>query len=420
MIAWPRSPRRSAARCVGGAADIAGDRAGRVRLPQGRRRAGCSSPSPGRTRGRPRLRRRRGGGRRGGGARHPADRRAPTIVVADCLAAMGALARAVVDRLPDLTVVGDHRLVRQDLHQGPDRPAAGPARPDGRAGRLVQQRAGPAAHRAAGRRRTPGSWCWRWAPADRGTSPTCAGSPRPAIGVVVNVGVAHIGEFGSVDAIAPAKGELVEALPADGLAVLNADDPRVRAMARPDRAPGRCWSARRPTPTLRADEVELDERGRASFTLRTPEGEAAGDAPRQRPAPGGQLARSRRPWPGRSGCRWPSWARPWAICGSSRPEGWMSSTGPTVSPSSTTRTTPTRPRRRRRCTRWPRSGGAGGGSRCSATWPSSASRRRSGHDEVGRLAAELGVDRLVVVGAGAGRSTTARRRWRNGEESRCW
>ena len=48
----------------------------------------------------------------------------------------------------------------------------------------------------------------------------------PEVGVVLNVGSAHLGEFGSVDAIATAKGELVEALPATGVAVLNADDPR--------------------------------------------------------------------------------------------------------------------------------------------------------------------------------------------------
>lgn len=53
----------------------------------------------------------------------------------------------------------------------------------------------------------------------------------PAVGVVLNVGSAHLGEFGSREAIAAAKAELVEALDHDGLAVLSADDPLVAAMA---------------------------------------------------------------------------------------------------------------------------------------------------------------------------------------------
>jgi len=54
---------------------------------------------------------------------------------------------------------------------------------------------------------------------------------RPRIGIVTSVLPVHLSRIGSLDAIERAKGELVEALPADGWAILNADDPRVRRMA---------------------------------------------------------------------------------------------------------------------------------------------------------------------------------------------
>ena len=54
---------------------------------------------------------------------------------------------------------------------------------------------------------------------------------RPEVGVVLNVQPMHLQRAGSLDAIARAKGELPAALPRDGLAVLNSDDPRVAAMA---------------------------------------------------------------------------------------------------------------------------------------------------------------------------------------------
>ena len=88
----------------------------------------------------------------------------------------------------------------------------------------------------------------------------------PGIGVVLNVGSAHIGEFGSREAIAQAKGELVEAVGADGLAVLNADDPLVRAMAARTRARV-VLAGEAPDADVRADGVDLDELGRASFAL---------------------------------------------------------------------------------------------------------------------------------------------------------
>jgi UDP-N-acetylmuramoyl-tripeptide--D-alanyl-D-alanine ligase len=54
---------------------------------------------------------------------------------------------------------------------------------------------------------------------------------RPRIGVVTNVGPTHLERLGSLEAIAAAKAELVDALPASGVAILNGDDERVRAMA---------------------------------------------------------------------------------------------------------------------------------------------------------------------------------------------
>ena len=53
---------------------------------------------------------------------------------------------------------------------------------------------------------------------------------KPRIGVVTNVGPTHLERLGTVDRIAEAKAELVESLPSTGYAVLNGDDPRVRAM----------------------------------------------------------------------------------------------------------------------------------------------------------------------------------------------
>lgn len=55
---------------------------------------------------------------------------------------------------------------------------------------------------------------------------------RPQVGVVTNIGPIHLERLGSIERIAQAKAELVAALPSDGLAVLNGDDPLVRAMAR--------------------------------------------------------------------------------------------------------------------------------------------------------------------------------------------
>ncbi|MET7689089.1 UDP-N-acetylmuramoyl-tripeptide--D-alanyl-D-alanine ligase [Streptomyces sp. NPDC005483] len=94
------------------------------------------------------------------------------------------------------------------------------------------------------------------------------GLVAPDIAVVVNVGRAHLGEFGSRAAIAEAKGELVRGLAPGGTAVLNADDPRAVAMRSLTEGPvltfGRAEHA-----DVRAFGVVLDRLGRPSFTLRT-------------------------------------------------------------------------------------------------------------------------------------------------------
>lgn len=91
----------------------------------------------------------------------------------------------------------------------------------------------------------------------------------PQVGVVLNVGHAHVGEFGSVDHVAVAKSELVAALPADGVAVLNADDHRVRAMA--EVTPARVvLVGEAQDAEVRATDVVLDEAGRPRFTVTAP------------------------------------------------------------------------------------------------------------------------------------------------------
>ena len=100
----------------------------------------------------------------------------------------------------------------------------------------------------------------------------CGVTP-PRIGVVLNVGAAHLGEFGSREVTAATKGELVEALPADGVAVLNADDPLVAAMAA--RAAARVVRfGESGAADVRAEEVRLDDLARPGFRLVTPAGSA--------------------------------------------------------------------------------------------------------------------------------------------------
>jgi UDP-N-acetylmuramoyl-tripeptide--D-alanyl-D-alanine ligase len=194
----------------------------------------------------------------------------PVIVVQDVTAALASLAHAVLGRLPGATVVGitgsSGKTSTKDL-----------------TAQLVE-RLGPTVAPEGSLNNEIGLPLTVLR-ADEGTrylvlemsargpghiAALCDIAP-PRIGAVLNVGRAHAGEFGSMEVVAKAKGELPEALPADGVAVLNADDPRVIAMAERTRARVMTFGS---AGDVRATGISLDDLGRASFRLVMPDGSA--------------------------------------------------------------------------------------------------------------------------------------------------
>jgi UDP-N-acetylmuramoyl-tripeptide--D-alanyl-D-alanine ligase len=197
---------------------------------------------------------------------------APAVLVPDTVAALGRLASHVLERLPDLRVVGltgsqgktgTKDLLAQLLE------ASGPTvAPVGSFNNelgvpLTALRADPGTQNLVLEMGARGIGHIRY----------LTDMVRPSVAVVLNVGVAHLGEFGSRAGIAQAKGELVEALPDDGVAVLNADDPLVMGMAERTRASVLTFGTS-PAADVRVSALELDPRGRPRFTLTTPDGSA--------------------------------------------------------------------------------------------------------------------------------------------------
>jgi UDP-N-acetylmuramoyl-tripeptide--D-alanyl-D-alanine ligase len=203
---------------------------------------------------------------------------APAVVVEDVVAALGTLTRTVVDRLAaadGLTVVGltgssgktsTKDLIAQLLTRlGPT--VYPPGNLNNQIGLpLTALNAEPETRHLVLEMGARG----------KGHIAYLTGLTPPRIGAVLNVGSAHVGEFGSRAAIAEAKGELVEALPpaaSGGVAVLNADDALVRGMAARTRARVVLFGEA-PDAEIRAEHVRLDATGRPSFTLITPAGSA--------------------------------------------------------------------------------------------------------------------------------------------------
>lgn len=105
---------------------------------------------------------------------------------------------------------------------------------------------------------------------------------RPDVALVTTVAAAHLATLGDLDTVARAKSELVEGLEPEGVAVLNADDPRVAAMA--DATPARVVTYGLHTDAdWQALDVTFDELARPSFTAVGPDGQRAWASP---PVPG--------------------------------------------------------------------------------------------------------------------------------------
>jgi UDP-N-acetylmuramoyl-tripeptide--D-alanyl-D-alanine ligase len=191
----------------------------------------------------------------------------PAVVVADTVAALSALAAVVVSRLPRLRVVGitgsqgktsTKDIVAQLLERSGETIAP--------AGSFNNEIGAPLT--ALRVRESTAYLVSEMGARGRGHIRDLATMVRPTVGLVLNVGVAHIGEFGSQDDIAVAKRELVEALPESGLAVLNADDPRVVSMR--DHTAARVITFGEATDAdVRVSELQVDEDGRPVFVLST-------------------------------------------------------------------------------------------------------------------------------------------------------
>jgi UDP-N-acetylmuramoyl-tripeptide--D-alanyl-D-alanine ligase len=186
----------------------------------------------------------------------------PTVVVDDPVVALGRLARHVVDELGPVVLAltgsqgktGTKDYLAQLLAPGGETIATEGNRNNEIGVPLTVLRATPET---------------RYLAVEMGArgvghiAELCSIAP-PRVAAVLNVGTAHIGEFGSREAIAQAKGEIVEALPTDGTAVLNADDPLVVAMAARSTAPVVTFGA---GGDVAWRGVELDDLGRPAFEL---------------------------------------------------------------------------------------------------------------------------------------------------------
>ncbi|MEW2084779.1 UDP-N-acetylmuramoyl-tripeptide--D-alanyl-D-alanine ligase [Streptomyces sp. NPDC005283] len=196
----------------------------------------------------------------------------PAIVVPDVTAALGALARTVVERLGTITVAltgsagktSTKDLIAQLLER--KGPTVYPA------GNLNNEIGLPLTALRAGE--DTEHLVLEMGARYIGDIRYLTSLVPPKVGLVLNVGTAHIGEFGGREQIAEAKGEIIECLPpaaAGGIAVLNADDRLVRAMASRTKARVVLFGEAEDA-DVRGENVRLTDNGQPAFRLHTPSG----------------------------------------------------------------------------------------------------------------------------------------------------
>lgn len=97
---------------------------------------------------------------------------------------------------------------------------------------------------------------------------------RPQVAILNNAGNAHVGEFGGPEKIVEAKGEILEGLAADGVAVLNLDQAAFATWRqRVGERPVLTFALNNPRADFHASAIEHDARGCPAFTLHSPAGE---------------------------------------------------------------------------------------------------------------------------------------------------
>jgi UDP-N-acetylmuramoyl-tripeptide--D-alanyl-D-alanine ligase len=189
----------------------------------------------------------------------------PGVVVEDPLDALARLARHVVERLPDLTVLAvtgsqgktsTKDLLAAVLSDTADTVATRGSFNNELGLPLTVLRAGP----------TTRFLLLEMGARGIGHLRSLCEVARPDVSLVLNVGKAHLGEFGTREAIAEAKGEIVEALGDGGVAVLNADDPLVAAMSRRTTSRVTTFGTGRDA-EVRLVDLTVDEDGRPSGTV---------------------------------------------------------------------------------------------------------------------------------------------------------